>query len=126
MDALFAGLVDDAAVFPPGNAAVSDAVRQHAEHRTAWYAPVIGPLVVPDTDLAKVSRATADSAAAPIDVSVVITGGGGGLVSLARREVTGVRVTSAEIALRDLDDLAGNAERVVAAANELDPDEVSV
>ena len=127
MNALFDGLVDDAAVFPPGNASVPDAVRRHREHRSAWYAPMIGPLVVPDTELAQVSRAAESTAdGEPIDISVVITGGAGGLVALARRDLPGIAVTGAEIALRDLDDLAGNAERVVAAAQELDPDEVMV
>ena len=128
MNALFDELVDDAAVFPPGNASVPDAVRRHREHRSAWYAPMIGPLVVPDTELAQVSRAGGESTAdgEPIDISVVITGGAGGLVALARRDLPGIAVTGAEIALRDLDDLAGNAERVVAAAEELDPDEVMV
>lgn len=135
LDALFAGLVDDAAVFPPGNASVPDAVRRHREHRAAWYAPLVGPLVVPDTGLAEVSRAATGSATEdpstepdrqPLAVSVVITGGAGGLVALARRDLPGIRVTSAEIALRDLDDLAGNAARVVAAANELDPDAVTI
>ncbi|HYI57699.1 MAG TPA: hypothetical protein VEX66_05985 [Microlunatus sp.] len=126
MNALFDGLVDDAAVFPPGNASVPDAVRRHREHRSAWYAPMIGPLVVPDTELAQVSRAASSTTDEPIEVSVVITGGAGGLVALARRDLPGIAVRGAEIALRDLDDLAGNAERVVAAAQELDPDEVMV
>lgn len=128
MDALFAGLIDDAAVFPPGNASVPEAVRRHREHRSAWFAPLIGPLVVPDTELAKVSRAATDIGAEgeELAVSVVITGGAGGLVALARRDLPGLEVVAAEIALRDLDDLAGNAGRVVAAAEELDPDEVTV
>ena len=63
MDALFAGLIDDAAVFPPGSASVPEAVRRHREHRSAWYDPLIGPLVVPDTELAQVSRAATDAAA---------------------------------------------------------------
>lgn len=129
MDALFAGLIDDAAVFPPGDADVPDAVRDHRAHRAAWYAPLIGPLVVPDTALAAVARAAGSGGAAdaePLEVSVVITTGAGGLVALARRDHPGIRVVAAEIALRDLDDLAGNAERVVAAAAELDPDEVTV
>jgi hypothetical protein len=130
MDALFAGLIDDAAVFPPGNASVTEAVRRHREHRDAWYAPVIGPLVVPDTELAQVSRAAVESGADPdgeqLAVSVVISGGAGGLVALTRRHLPGVEIVAAEIALRDLDDLAGNADRVVAAAQELDPDEVNV
>ncbi len=126
MDALFAGLVDDAAVFPPGNASVPDAVRRHREHRAGWYAPLIGPLVVPDAELAQVSRAVADSGDDPLAVSVVIGTGAGGLVALARRDLPGLRVVAAEVALRDLDDLTGNAQRVVAAAEELDPDDVSV
>jgi hypothetical protein len=134
MDALFAGLIDDAAVFPPGNASVPDAVRRHREHRSAWFAPLIGPLVVRDTELAQVSRAVTDGTAGAggeadreaLAVSVVISSGAGGLVALARRDLPGLTIVAAEIALRDLDDLAGNAGRVVAAAEELDPDEVSV
>ena len=56
----------------------------------------------------------------------MISSGAGGLVALARRDLPGLEIVAAEIALRDLDDLAGNAGRVVAAAEELDPDEVSV
>lgn len=44
---LFTGLVDDAAVFPPGNAALPDAVRSHRLHRTSPYAGYVGPLLVP-------------------------------------------------------------------------------
>jgi hypothetical protein len=44
---LFAGLVDDAAVFPPGNAPLEEAVRMHRVHRTSWYAGLVGPLLVP-------------------------------------------------------------------------------
>ena len=128
MDALFAGLIDDAAVFPPGNADVADAVREHRKHRSAWYAPLIGPLVLPDTALAAASRAALESAPddAPLSVSVVITGGAGGLTALARRDLPGLQIVAAEIALRDLDDLSGNAHRVVAAAQEFDPDEVAI
>lgn len=124
MDALFAGLIDDAAVFPPGNSSVPDAVRWHRGHRAAWYAPLIGPLVLPDTALAAASKAAAETGDTELAVSVVVTGGAGGLLSLARRTLPDLRVVAAEIALRDLDDLAGNAQRVVAAAAELDPDVV--
>jgi hypothetical protein len=122
MDALFAGLVDDAAVFPPGNASLPDALRRHRAYRTDWFAPVVGPLVVPDTDLAATARAAAEDAGGELAVSVVVTGGAGGLLALAGRKPSGLRVVAAEIALRDLDDLAGNAGRVAAAAAELDPD----
>ncbi|HET8615402.1 MAG TPA: hypothetical protein VFL94_07740 [Actinomycetales bacterium] len=39
-------LVDDAAVFPPGNAPLPQAVEQHRAHRSSWYAPAVGPLLV--------------------------------------------------------------------------------
>ncbi|MFI7431044.1 hypothetical protein ACIBPB_29030 [Micromonospora sp. NPDC049836] len=44
---LLAGLVDDAAVFPPGSAAPPDAVTDHRRHRAAWYADLVGPLLLP-------------------------------------------------------------------------------
>ncbi len=117
--ALFRGLVDDAAMFPPGNASAEEAVSEHRRHRESWYASLIGPLVVPDTALAQIGRAAGP--AEPIAVSVVTSGGAGGVAALAGRTVPGVQVVAVETALRDLDDLAGNAGRVVAAAAELDP-----
>ena len=44
---LLTALVDDAAVFPPGSAALADAVHAHARHRESWFAPLIGPLLLP-------------------------------------------------------------------------------
>lgn len=44
---LLRGLVDDAAVFPPGNAALPDALTAHRQHRNAWYADLVGPLLLP-------------------------------------------------------------------------------
>ncbi|MEV4660332.1 hypothetical protein AB0J85_00125 [Micromonospora echinofusca] len=49
--ALLDGLVDDAAVFPPGSAPLPDAVAAHRRHRSAWYADLVGPLLVPATRL---------------------------------------------------------------------------
>ena len=51
MPSLFAGLVDDAAVFPPGSAPVPAAVVAHRQHREAWYSPLVGPLLVPVDDI---------------------------------------------------------------------------
>jgi len=53
--ALLAGLVDDAAVFPPGSAPLPDAVAAHRLHRAAWYAPMVGPLLVPASALGELS-----------------------------------------------------------------------
>ncbi|MEV0728750.1 hypothetical protein [Polymorphospora sp. NPDC050346] len=54
MPALYTGLVDDAAVFPPGSATLPDAVTAHHRHRGGWYASLVGPLLVPASDLGNV------------------------------------------------------------------------
>jgi hypothetical protein len=48
---LLARLVDDAAVFPPGNAPLTEALAAHAGHRAAWYADLVGPFLVPASAL---------------------------------------------------------------------------
>jgi hypothetical protein len=50
--ALLDGLVDDAAVFPPGSAALPDALAAHRRHRAAWYADLVGPLLLPASTVA--------------------------------------------------------------------------
>lgn len=52
--ALFAALIDDAAVFPPGLAPLPEAVREHRLHRTSGYAALIGPLLVPASSTGEV------------------------------------------------------------------------
>jgi hypothetical protein len=68
--ALFGRLVDDAAVFPPGNAALVDAVAAHRAHRAAWYADLVGPFLVPASDLGELSRLAAG--AEPIATGVIV------------------------------------------------------
>jgi hypothetical protein len=76
----------------------------------------VGPLVVGDERLAGLDDSVA--------LSVLTSGGAGALTALARRAGS-LRLASVETVLRDLDDLPGNAARVVAAAAEL-PDGVEV
>jgi hypothetical protein len=47
MTSAFAGLLDDAAVFPPGNAPLPAALTAHQAHHGAWYAGLVGPFVFP-------------------------------------------------------------------------------
>ncbi len=104
------GLLDDAAIFPPGDAALHDATAAYAA-REGQAADLVGTFVLRDTDLPLVR-----GFAGP--VSVVVTGGAGqiaGPAGLCAR--LGLRLAGLEIALRDLDDLAGNARRVVAAVD---------
>ncbi|RZU50583.1 hypothetical protein EV385_2358 [Krasilnikovia cinnamomea] len=46
---LFAGLVDDAVLLPPNDTDVGAAVAAHREHAAAWYAPLLGSLLVPSS-----------------------------------------------------------------------------
>lgn len=116
---VFDRLLDDSGLLSPAvTPAAVLADRRTAQ--TAWYAGLLGAVVVPDTRLAELSRAAVDGA--PVEVSVVNTSGAGGLVALARRGLPGLEPAAVESALRDLDDLAGNAARVVSAASELDPE----
>jgi hypothetical protein len=55
---LLRGLIDDAAVFPPGNAPLAVAVIAHARHRAAWYADLVGPLLLPFSALARLPGVT--------------------------------------------------------------------
>jgi hypothetical protein len=46
---LFAGLVDDASLLPPGVIASNEAIEGHAKHRSAWYGGLLGALLVPSS-----------------------------------------------------------------------------
>ncbi|CAA9377146.1 MAG: hypothetical protein AVDCRST_MAG32-1303 [uncultured Nocardioides sp.] len=108
----WAGLVDDAALFPPGNAPLGRAIAAWDARRGEWWAGLVGTFVLKDTDLPQVRGLDAP-------LSVVATGGAGqvaGPLALAQR--LGLQVSGVEVPLRDTDDPAGNARRVVAAIDQ--------
>lgn len=45
--ALFAELVDDAALFPPGNALMAGGLAEHGEHKQSTYGDLVGPFLSP-------------------------------------------------------------------------------
>jgi hypothetical protein len=53
--AMLRGLIDDAALFPPGNAPFDTAVPAHRGHRRTWYEAMIGPLLIPQTRLGELA-----------------------------------------------------------------------
>jgi hypothetical protein len=73
--ALFAELIDHAALFPPENAPMPVAVDEHRRHRAAWYAPLIGPFLCPSSRLDELAA----EVTAPIAVRVVVDTGAGGI-----------------------------------------------
>ena len=102
--------MDDAAVFPPGDTPLPEALAAYVDRREAWYADLVGAFVVTDTALGEVD--------ADVPVCVVVTGGAGAIAgALGFAAKKGKQVAALEIALRDLDDLSGNARRVGTAVD---------
>jgi hypothetical protein len=101
---LLAGLADDAAVFPPGSATVPDAVAAHRRHRTAWYAPLVGPLLLPPEALPAAAALAGDER---IEIGLV-----GAIAALGRALAAvpapvAVRQVEAPVAKRGEDPLPG-------------------
>lgn len=72
---LFDRLVDDAAIFPPGNAPLDVAIRDHQSHRSSAYASMVGPLLIRDVDVPRVPAL----AEGPLEIGVIATTGPIGL-----------------------------------------------
>ncbi len=125
---LFHSLFDDAALFPPGNAAMPAAVTAHAGYRHEWYAGLVAAFVCPAGRLAELDAAQAELDAAlaagspPLpspEISLTVPGGpaelAGALASAARQPQLTVR--SVELPVRAgelgaaLDELGQAAER---------------
>jgi len=103
------GLVDDAAVFPPGDAPLHEATAAHTARSDEWWGDLVGSFVLRDTDLPLVR-----GFGAPL--SVVVTGGAGQLAGpLGAAARLGLHVAAVEIAVRDVDDPVGNVRRIDAA-----------
>jgi hypothetical protein len=103
------GLVDDAAIFPPGDAPLHDATAAFTARREEWYADLVGSFVLRDTDLPLVR-----GFGGPL--AVVVTGGAGQLAGpLGAAARLGLQVAAVEIATRDVDDPVGNVRRIDAA-----------
>jgi hypothetical protein len=127
---LVRGLVDDAAIFPPGNAPLKDALAAHAEHRSSPYADLVGPFIVDDRRLHDL-RVVREEVAPPggsqgrdrhvLPVSVVVTGGAGAIKPAVRWVGEGLELRGLEVAIRESDagDLAPNVRRIVTAVDAL-------
>lgn len=122
----FIGLVDDAAIFPPGLAQLDRAVADYLSRRDESWSPLVGNFVIADHRLADLRPLLAgisgsgggDSRQVPL--AVVIGAGAGGISPAADqvRHLPGARLAAIEVALRDPDDLPANARRIVAALDQ--------
>ena len=101
-------LLDDATLVAPDRAVTPGDVETHGRWR-ADHPDLAGALVVRDTDLPLLRGVTHP-------LRVVLSTGAGGLAGpLALAARLGLDIRAVQVALRDVDDLAGNARRVVAA-----------
>jgi hypothetical protein len=116
---LFHSLLDDEILVRRPETPVAAAVGKHCELVTA-YPGLLATLVVPDRRIAEVARHVPPGASVPL--SVITSAGAGGLLALARHQTAGVEIGAIESTLRDLDDLAGSAARVISATAGLNSD----
>ena len=114
-------LIDDAAVFPPGSAPIPLAIGDHRTHRRAWYADLVGPLLIPvlgveefvaHLDEGALGAASADPLATVLiagrDTHIAQDGIGLGALSRARSVLLDderVELVGIEVALPDFADL---------------------
>ncbi len=102
--------VDDAAIFPPGNLPLAEAVAQHHALRGGPYADLVGGFVVSDLKVPDLP-----ASGPPLELNVVISGGAGAIepvVTWVQRS-EGLILKAVEFTLRDEEDLAHNARRLV-------------
>jgi len=93
-------LFDDAAIFPPGNLPLADAVTAHHAHREASYADLVGPLVVSLADLPGLVGA------GPLDIAVVVPDAAAAVIAIARaRALDGIRLVALEVTDPDVEAL---------------------
>lgn len=111
--ALFRELFDDAAIFPPGDLPLPEAVPAHRAHRAAWYADTVGPFLCGPARLGEL-RKELDG---PLAVGLVLPGGCDQLLP-ALREAEGLDLVTVEIA-------APNVREAVAFLDEYLPEGVT-
>ncbi|MER5636747.1 hypothetical protein ABT095_07325 [Kitasatospora sp. NPDC002227] len=103
---LFDALFDDAAVFPPGDLPLPQAVPAHQAHRSAWYAELVGPFLCGANKLGEL----AELAQPGMPVTLVLPGGPDQLAP-ALAATAGLTVVGVE--------LAAGAKAGVAALDQL-------
>jgi hypothetical protein len=114
--------VDDAAIFPPASSPLEQAVADHVDHRDEEYADLVGGFVVSDVKVADLAACLPRVAgSAELGVNLVVTGGAGAIEPavtwVSRSE--GLSLRAVEFALRDEEDLAHNAQRLVQVVDSL-------
>ncbi|WP_131102242.1 hypothetical protein [Streptomonospora litoralis] len=122
---LYAALLDDAALFPPGDAPMAEAVAAHRRYRLGAQAPLTGPFVVPAdrlAELAELAEEAGADAAAPLRVCVTVPEGPGGVGRALQQAASmpALEPVAAEVAAGAPDDDRQAAADTARAAAALD------
>jgi hypothetical protein len=72
--ALFAELVDDAALFPPGNAPMAVGLAEHGEHKQSTYGDLIGPFLCPVSRVDELTSTLPDDERLAVSLVVDVAG----------------------------------------------------
>lgn len=97
---LLAGLCDDAAVFPPGNLPLADALPAHRAHRASGHAGLVGAFVVSAASLGEVAGLVDGEPPRSLDVAVTVAepaAVGAALAAVDR--ISALRVSAIEVAV---------------------------
>ena len=97
---LLAGLCDDAALFPPGNLPLADAVPAHVAHLASGHRGLVGPFVVSAADVPALGALLASAEEGSFEVAVTVPEPSRLAAALAvAAGVPQVRVVAVEVAL---------------------------
>lgn len=107
----FAGLLDDAAVFPPGSLPIEEAVAAYVAHTRGAHAGLVGAFVLAAKDIHRLAELTADLPEGSFDLSVTVALPGVTDALAVAARIPAVRLVGLEVAVPD--DVA--AEAVVPA-----------
>lgn len=105
---LFDGLYDDAAIFPPGNAPLDSAVRDHRAWRASSRAGTVGPFVCSAGRLDELAALGADF---PVSVTVPASVGDPGLAAVLAREDLHIVAVEVPLSAAGWDELVAAARR---------------
>ena len=94
-------ILDDAALFPPGDAPAESAVPAHVEHRRSTRAPYVGPFIVPASRLAELATLAADTVVDRLDIALTFSGGPDTVAETFARAacLDHIRVKAVEVAI---------------------------
>lgn len=96
---LLTRLCDDAAVFPPGNMPLEQAVPAYVRHTTAAHAALVGPFVLAAKDLGQLAELTGDLPEASLDLALTAPLPKVADAVEAAGAIPAVRVVALEVAL---------------------------